>query len=114
MIGWIGWRDGLTGRRTSAYHHKAEVADRWALFAFLTPTRTCEELSYLSYHGKDELKPLRMRVNLNGQCAEHFPINLDRGVGIAFYSHPIADLNTHGRIKADKSASERGQLPQPD
>ena len=59
-----------------------------------------------------ELQPLRMTANLNGQGAEHFPINLNWGVGITFYPHPVGDLNAHSRVKTDKSTGKRRKLPQ--
>ena len=53
-----------------------------------------------------------MNADLNGQCTKHFPVNLNWDVGIAFYSHPIGDLNIHIRVKTDKSTSEGRKLPQ--
>jgi hypothetical protein len=65
-----------------------------------------------SHNWKDELQPLRVKTDLNGQCAQHLPVHLNRGIGVAFYPHPVGHLNTHVRVKADKSTSERGKLPQ--
>jgi hypothetical protein len=53
-----------------------------------------------------------MTANLNGQGAEHFPIYLNRGRGIAFHPHPVGDLNAHAGIKTDKSTGKRRKLPQ--
>jgi hypothetical protein len=55
-----------------------------------------------------------MNANLNGQCAQHLPINLNWGVAITFYSHPVGNLNTHVSVESDKSTGERRKLPQSD
>ena len=55
---------------------------------------------------------LRVKTDFDGQCAQHLPVNLNRDVDIAFHSHPVGHLNTHVRIKTDKSTSERRKLPQ--
>ena len=45
-------------------------------------------------------------MDLNGQWAEYLPINLNRGLGITFYPHPIGDLDIDFRVKTDESTSE--------
>lgn len=65
-----------------------------------------------SHHWKDELQPLRVKTDLNRQCAEHLPIHLNWRIGPAFYPDPVCHLNPHVRIKTDKSTSECRKLSQ--
>jgi hypothetical protein len=58
-----------------------------------------------------------MNANLKGQGAKHLPVNLNRGIGTrgigtSLHPYPVGALNTHVRVKTDKSTSERRELPQ--
>ena len=64
------------------------------------------------HNWNDELQLLLVKTDLNRQSAQHLPVHLDWGIGVAFYPHPVGHLNTHARVKADKSTSERRKLPQ--
>ena len=57
---------------------------------------------------------MRVKIDLDGQCAQHLTVNLNRGIGSAFHSHPVRRFDMHIGIEPDKPAGKSGKLPQPD